>query len=1400
MSEVSNAPKHRRLNLRNAVFLMVLVLVIVLGLLALKSYRQRTGSRLFLDEAQRRIERKQSHLALGYLSRYLELNPDDLDALDLKAELLAAGVQNQAQALEAIRVHNQVLGRDRGRQKTRRRLTRLTLKVRGQAPAAEALARDLIQCDDGDAEAHRLLAHALELIAVDGNAKALAEAAREHQRAEELEPGGVEEAERLAFLYAERFSDPGNALQVLDQLVQATQGSPRKLAQARLVRSRYFLGRNQPDRATAEVDQAVLADPANTAVRLAAAEAASRRGDAQTARQHLGKVLPSDRNDLQIKLVEGLIELQEEQPENAIQSWRAGLLLTSGQDIDLTWRLAHILLELGRTREAEPLILQYRRLVGGDEPGPRYHYLCGFALLKMNRLAEAIAELESIRFQIDRALLPHLYYLLGQCHESARDLSKAVDAYRQSADATQHWNAPWLAIARLQVSDYPAEAIATLERGLALVPGDAAMLAALAQIHWRQQVQLPRQRRSWTKFERVMAQARTRIPSSVELTLVQADYLMALGKSDDALSLLQSAARLRPKSVLLWLARATALSRTGQPVRALEVLDQAAAACGDNAELLVSRASIMTGQGHAKAARLLLRTGLARVPSDQKPVLLKAEGELAVSQDDQAGARRAYTEWARLRGDDPEPRMGLVDLAIAAGDEAALRAAVDALKAVGGSRGPYWRLARVAELLCDRPGAPPDATRLDEAARLIREIQSTNPGMPLGFLLEGRLLEKRHETDKAINSYEHSIDLNAGPAASRPLVALLLRERRTAELDRVRGKLASIAPEIERLATIEAIRSGDTSRALQLTARMVQGDPQALDARVWQAQVLGALGKPKEAEAALRRLIVDRPDEPAPWIQLLMFLIGQKRLKEAAAVVEQIRTQVKTDRPELLAAQCYQAVGDPRRAHECYQAALKRWPDDLAVRGAAIRFFEETDRKDEAEASLRYLLKSDPELGWALRKLAVSLAGHTAEPAAWAEALALIGPSPRPDDIPDDVLARATVYARGPEPRHRRQAIEILQGLLAGQPRLASAHLLLAQLLLASGETARAQVHAASAASEGNATAEAILLNAGILVHTGALEEAEQQLARIAAVDPDSLPIAELRARILTARGKPAEAVAGLESAFADRINTPEGLAIGGRMIHLLLDLNQPRAAERIARQLAGLGPRGTCLLAEFLAAHAQADEAVALLRTVAMAGGNRDAGSSSLTIAQGAALAPDVRAGCLDLADTCLASALKEQPESLDLLQKQAFLRHLQHRHEDELRLYDTMLALRPENYRFLNNMAWTLSEDLNRPEEGLKQANEALARIGWQPNLLDTRGVIEIRLGRLDDAIKDLEEAAAALPTGPIYFHLARAFQKKGRMADFHASRDRARQAGIRPEQLDESDKTHWNLIMRD
>ena len=62
---------------------------------------------------------------------------------------------------------------------------------------------------------------------------------------------------------------------------------------------------------------------------------------------------------------------------------------------------------------------------------------------------------------------------------------------------------------------------------------------------------------------------------------------------------------------------------------------------------------------------------------------------------------------------------------------------------------------------------------------------------------------------------------------------------------------------------------------------------------------------------------------------------------------------------------------------------------------------------------------------------------------------------------------------------------------------------------------------------------------------------------------------------------------------------------------------------------------------------------------------------------------------------------------------------------------------------------MAWTLSEDLNQPAEGLERMHHAIKRIGREPSLLDTRGVILTRLGKFDQAISDLEAAAQVSPS---------------------------------------------------
>jgi Tfp pilus assembly protein PilF len=193
---------------------------------------------------------------------------------------------------------------------------------------------------------------------------------------------------------------------------------------------------------------------------------------------------------------------------------------------------------------------------------------------------------------------------------------------------------------------------------------------------------------------------------------------------------------------------------------------------------------------------------------------------------------------------------------------------------------------------------------------------------------------------------------------------------------------------------------------------------------------------------------------------------------------------------------------------------------------------------------------------------------------------------------------------------------------------------------------------------------------------------------------------------------------------------------------------------------------------------------------------------AGDLTTAAGTALALASRPGAdprwLALADKVLAQTRKSASPSLDQLQKDSLLRHLQREHEQEIATYRAMLAMKPTNYLFLNNMAWTLSEEMKQPDQGLQTIDEAVKLAGSQPHVLDTRGVILTRLGKFDEAVKNLESAAADLHDGSTYFHLARAFLKWGKPAEARKYRDRAREAGLARDQLQHSEQDDWDAVM--
>jgi tetratricopeptide (TPR) repeat protein len=81
------------------------------------------------------------------------------------------------------------------------------------------------------------------------------------------------------------------------------------------------------------------------------------------------------------------------------------------------------------------------------------------------------------------------------------------------------------------------------------------------------------------------------------------------------------------------------------------------------------------------------------------------------------------------------------------------------------------------------------------------------------------------------------------------------------------------------------------------------------------------------------------------------------------------------------------------------------------------------------------------------------------------------------------------------------------------------------------------------------------------------------------------------------------------------------------------------------------------------------------------------------------------------------------------------------------------------------LNNLAWLLaqhSKDAGKHQEALGFIERAIDGIGRRVDLMDTRGLVRLKLGQNEAALADFREAVANAPTAGNLFHLAYAHYK--------------------------------------
>ena len=491
-----------------------------------------------------------------------------------------------------------------------------------------------------------------------------------------------------------------------------------------------------------------------------------------------------------------------------------------------------------------------------------------------------------------------------------------------------------------------------------------------------------------------------------------------------------------------------------------------------------------------------------------------------------------------------------------------------------------------------------------------------------------------------------------------------------------------------------------------------------------------------------------KPSDPASYVALVQTLVGKSRDSEARAMISEVAAKVDPERRALALALCYEAVSDSEKARNYYDEALQAQPGDGAVVRAVVQHRLRTNHVDGAETVLRNVLKNEKateaDKTWAKQSLALVLANGT-DFGRFREALAyadvkldaegqLVREAPRAIRIEstEAILTRARVLATQPIRAFRERAIELFEVLDNKQALIPNDKLILALLYEASGQWPKVQEQLDFLVVQYPGVQQFQAQYVQLLLRHNDTRRAEIELKKLEDLEKkreagtNAYATEDLRALWLEKIGKKDEAVALIRKTVSRSGFRPEGVVV---LTAALARAGKYAEAFNLCEETWRKWPDNK-VRPEALGAIT-----VSLLRNM------------HPTDDQVARL------------EACLKNAITVIPDRMVLRMHLADLYDMRGRYSEGEALYREVLAKEPNNAIALNNLAWLLSQHHGRGEEALALIATAVQGYGRRSELLDTRAMVLLKMGRTEEALADLREVAADNPTAPRLFHLARA-----------------------------------------
>ncbi len=1324
-----------------------------------------------------------------YLRRYLGYVPDDIDALATLGLTLDKLTKHPKERRRVFELLDEVLRKDPERREIREKQVRLAMELGRYDPgryadAAFHLEYLLRQSTPQDSEWEELLGRCHEAKGEYAKAVTWFEKAIKHG------PQRVESYLALSQLLRYRLKQEERANKVLDELVQANGESPK----AYLARAAERRKAGRIAEAGEDVARAFQIAPSDIDVLLASAETAGAAGKLDEARGYLRRGIERHPQTPQLYLALAQVELQAGRAEEALASMRQGLQVLPDNE-RLNQELPGVLIQGGKLAEASEAIARLRK---GKTPAVWLDYLDARILLQKGEWPEAHRILERIRPQV--TVMPdwsrQVDLLLATCYELRGEPDRQLAAYRRALAVDPLWLLPRLGLAAtLAATGKLDEALQEYRQILPRVPGVA---PSMARLLIARNLRLPATRQDWQAVDQLLDSAAKLAPTSLEVLMTRVDALIARGQLQQARVLLEKARDEKPGVAELWIALAATWERD-KPEKVLEILAEAERRFGDRLDLRLARVRHWSRQAGADNSAALAKLGqdLGQFSAAEQTRLQRALAEAYLRIGDTNEAERLWTLVAQQQKSDLRTRLILFDLALLRSDETAVKRLIEEIQGVEGEEGLLWRYGEVCRLITQaKKGKQPP---LDEARQLLAKVAAQRPNWAAVALREADLHELEGNPDRALEGYLRALDLGEqNPRVVRRTMQLLFDRRRLSDIQQLVQKLPPpivALPDIQRYRSRVAVEARDNPQALASAQVAAAGSKDYLD-HIWLGQMLLLNGKKAEAEAPLRQAVKLAEKAPASWIALVQYLVRAGQVDKANAALQEAQQKLPPDQAPLALAQCYEALGDLRRAEEQYRKALAAKPEALGLLHLLATFYQRYHQHKLAEPLLRKIL--DPtskapaaEVAWARRTLAVGLVASGGYPQ-YQEALALLDDNVKAGSKGAEVQrARAVVLSS--QPNARKEAIRLLEDLLSRRLNTLEDQFLLGQLYEADRDWAKARERLAGVVSSAQGETPVYLTSyiRSLLRHDQA-DEARVWLEKLEKQDPRGPRTADLKIRVLKAQGQVKEALAFVKTYAQLPGVAPELVAA------LYEQLGEAAAAEETYRRFVAQAPRpeSVLVLAQFLGRQNRVGEGLDLCAKAMAKCSPEVVAVVSVEVVRSGNATPEQ----YQRAEGWLKEVIAKNPKATTAITIFGDLRYLEGRYAEGESLYRQVLALEPNNISALNNLAWLLALQSGKGDEALDLIKRAIEIVGPIPALLDTRGVAYLNLGLGDLAKNDLEDAVLAQPTAGRYFHLTQAYLKVRDRLAAAASWRKARTLGLKVEALAQHDKPIFQRLLEE